>query len=91
MAVEPSIDAFDVESVLAFGQQFQHLRRLEPVQANRAFEPILVAPQRFEPEHRKRFDDCSIDAGVFSRGRRRREPAGEAIGSSFAMLAIEKQ
>lgn len=92
MGVEPGVHAFDVESVLAFRQQPQDFGGLEPVQANSALEPVLLAAERRESENRQRLDHRSVNAGVFpgSGGKRRRSGVNDAV-SSLAVFGVEKK
>lgn len=62
VGLEPDVDAFDVEAVLAFGKEAEELSRFEPVEADRALEPLPVAGQRSKPEHWEGLHDGAADA-----------------------------
>uniref|UniRef100_A0A7C9ETK5 Uncharacterized protein n=1 Tax=Opuntia streptacantha TaxID=393608 RepID=A0A7C9ETK5_OPUST len=61
-----------MKSVLALGQEPEDFRRFEPVQADRALKPILLAAhQRPEPENRQRLNDKRVNAGILPPGDRK--------------------
>ena len=69
MGVQPSIDAFDMESVLAFGKQPEDLGGLEPGEANGALESVFLTQKGSESENGQRLNDGTVNARVLSIGR----------------------
>lgn len=51
MSVEPRVNAFHVEGVLAFWEESKNLGRFEPGQAHGAFKAVFLAPQGSESEN----------------------------------------
>lgn len=73
VALEPAVDAVDVESVLALGEEAEDLGVFEFGEADGAFEALAGALQGGEPEEGEGFDDGLVDAGEA------RSRAGEAV------------
>lgn len=62
--VEPRVDALHVERVFALGQEAEDLLRLEPGQADRALEAVLLAAEGGEPEEWQLLDHLSVHPRV---------------------------
>lgn len=94
MGVEPRIDALDMERMFAFWEEAEDLGLVEPGQADRALEPVLVTAERPEAENGQGLDDGAVNARVFTRG----GSGGSGIGVSadddestaLAVLGIEE-
>ena len=103
MRVEPGVDALDVESVAALGQQPESLGGLEPAKADGALESFLLPTQRAEAEHGQGLDDGAVDAGVppvpaaRATGARGPGAAGAPVGprrlrgAALAVLGVEQE
>ena len=51
MSIEPCVDAFDMERVLAFWEEPKDFVRVESIETNCAVETFLLAPERSESKH----------------------------------------
>lgn len=90
MLVEPGVHAVGVKCVAAFGQQPQHLLRLEAGEADGAFKALFLAAEGGEPEQRQLLDHFLVDSGVDS-GEREADSGVGAERPGFAMLHVNEQ
>lgn len=83
VALEPAVDAVDVEGVLALGEEAEDFGVLEFGEANGAFEALAGAFERGEAEERKGFYDGLVDTGEAGAG------PGEAVVVEEVWVVVE--
>lgn len=88
--VEPRVHAVGVKCVAAFGQQPQHLLRLEAGEADGALEAVFLAAEGGEAEERQLLDHFLVDSGIDS-GEREADSGVGAERPGFAMLHVDEQ
>lgn len=98
MGVQPRVDALHVKGVLAFREEPEDLGGFESAEADGALQPVLVSPERPEPENREGLDDGPVDSGVFTESRRSgRSGIGGVVEAddddttALAVLGVEEE